>query len=45
MGLQIGKIRQTTTELWPLIDLQIAFSLSVLSIFDRFSSTFVKEFM
>ena len=43
LGLQVGKICQITTELWPLIDVQIAFSLSVLSIFDRFSSSFVKE--
>ena len=40
--MQIGKICQ---QLWPLIDVQIAFSLSVLSIFDRLSSTFVKELM
>ena len=32
LGLQMGKFRQISTELWPLIDVRNLFSLSVLGI-------------
>ena len=34
----MGKFRRLSQELWPLIDAKSSFPLSILSIFDRFSS-------
>ena len=39
----MGKFCQLSQELWPLIDVKSSFPLSILSIFGRFSSNFVKE--
>ena len=42
----MGKCRQMTLELWPLIEVKIAFCsfpLSYLVVFDRFSSNFAYE--
>ena len=41
----MGKFRQISTELWPLIYVKILFPGSILSIIDRFSSNFVYEFI
>ena len=37
----VGKFRQISTELWPLIDVENSFALSILSIFDSFFSNLV----
>ena len=34
----MGKFHQLSQALWPFIDVEISFPLSILSIFDRFSS-------
>ena len=43
LGLQMGKFRQISTELWPLIDVRNWFSFSIFGISYRFSSNFARE--
>ena len=40
----MGKFRQLSQGLWPLIDVESSFPLSILSIFDRFYLKFFIRF-